>query len=207
MENPVRGFLHGSAAVVSVAGLVALVSRTDEPRSTVAGVVYGLTLTLMYVTSALYHSVPWSARTKVRLQKVDHAFIYALVAATFTLMAVGVAEGPWVAIGLSGVWGLLVLGVGRELSGARIRSILLALQAVAVVLTLPGLWLTLTRMDPATAVLTVLGGGWYLIGVLLFVTGRPQLAPRFFSHHEFFHVMVIVASAFHFVAVWRVVAS
>lgn len=45
------------------------------------------------------------------------------------------------------------------------------------------------------------------MGVFLFVNGRPRLAPRIFSHHEFFHVMVVIASILHFVAIWRVVAT
>jgi predicted membrane channel-forming protein YqfA (hemolysin III family) len=30
------------------------------------------------------------------------------------------------------------------------------------------------------------------------------LAPGVFSHHEFFHVVVILASVMHFMAVWRI---
>jgi hypothetical protein len=42
-ENPVRGLLHGTAALVSVAGLVALVVRADGVANTVASAIYGST--------------------------------------------------------------------------------------------------------------------------------------------------------------------
>lgn len=206
LQNPVRGILHGSAAAVSVGGLIALLARANEAEMTAASTVYGLTLIVMYSTSAVYHSVPWRQDWKLRLQKLDHTFIYALVAATFSVLAIGVGGGPWVIVGHIGVWSLLALGVGRELIDGPIRRILLTLQFVAVAVALPGLLSTLMRMDTPTAVLTVAGGACYLLGVFLFVNGRPRLAPRVFSHHEFFHVTVIVSSVVHFLAVWRVVS-
>jgi hemolysin III len=55
-------------------------------------------------------------------------------------------------------------------------------------------------------VLLVVGGVVYLLGVLFFINDRPRLAPRVFSHHEVWHIVVIVASVIHFVAVWRVIS-
>jgi len=207
MQNPVRGFLHGTAALVSVAGLIALVVRADGLGTTVASTIYGVTLVAMYLTSALYHSVPWQPTWKSRFQSLDHTFIYALVAATFTPLVLGVADDGWIVLGLSGVWALVALGMGRELVRAPWRRVLLPLQFVAVAVTLVPLWMTLVRIDPTAAVLTVAGGVVYLLGVALFVNDRPKLFPRVFSHHEFWHVMVIVASVLHFLAVWRVISS
>lgn len=206
MQNPVRGILHGSAAAVSIWAMIALLTRSNNARIMAASTVYGLALIGMYLTSAVYHSVPWPPGWKVRLQALDHTFIYALVAATFSVLALGVGGGPWVILGLGGVSALVALGLGRELIDAPARRFLLPLQVVAVTVALPALWLTLARMDTATVTLTVAGGACYLLGVFLFVHGRPRLAPRVFSHHEFFHVMVIVSSIVHFLAVWRVVS-
>jgi hemolysin III len=205
LQNPVRGLLHGSAAVVSVGGLIALLARANEVGMTAVSAVYGLTLIAMYLTSAMYHSVPWRLGWKLRLQKLDHTFIYALVAATFSVLAVGVGRGSWVIVGLIGVWSLVAFGLGRELVNGPIRRVLLRLQFVAVAAALPALWLTLMGMDTPSAILTVAGGACYLLGVFLFVNDRPRLAPSVFSHHEFFHVMVIVSSVVHFLAVWRIV--
>lgn len=207
MQNPVRGILHGTAAVVSVAGLVALVVRANGPANTAASAIYGATLIAMYLTSALYHSVPWQPTWKARLQSLDHTFIYALVAATFTPLVIGTGDTVWVVLGLAGVWTLVALGFLREVVRGPARRILMPLQFVAGIVLLAPLWGTLVTIDTAAAVLTVVGGAVYLIGVALFVNDRPVLAPRVFSHHEFWHVMVIVASILHFIAIWRVVAT
>jgi hemolysin III len=66
---------------------------------------------------------------------------------------------------------------------------------------------TLIAIDTAAAIMTVVGGAVYLVGVYLFVNDRPRLFPRVFSHHEFFHVMVVIASVIHFMAIWRVVTT
>lgn len=205
MQNPVRGILHGAAAVVSVVGMMALLARTDQAGTTAASAIYGLALVVMYSTSALYHSIPWQPSWKLRFQKLDHTFIYALVAATFSALAVAVGEGPWLVVGIVGVWTLMALGLGRELIQGRGRRLLFPLQVLVVAVALPALWLTLMRMDTTAVVLTLVGGASYLLGVFLFVNDRPRLAPRVFSHHEFFHVVVIVSSVLHYLAVWRVV--
>lgn len=207
MQNPARGFLHGTAALVSIVGLVALVARADGAASTAASAIYGATLIAMYLTSALYHSVPWQPTWKARLQSLDHTFIYVLVAATFTPLVIGTGETRWVVLGLAGVWTLVVLGLLREIVHGPTRRILLPLQCLAVSVTLAPMLSTLIAIDTTAAVMTLVGGAVYLVGVFLFVNDRPRLSPRIFSHHEFFHVMVIVASILHFIAVWRVVAT
>lgn len=207
MQNPVRGILHGTAALISVAGLVALILRADTASMVAASAVYGATLIGMYLTSALYHSVPWRPMWKARLQRLDHTFIYALVAATFTPLVLRVDDAVWVVLGLVGVWSLVALGFLREIVFGPARRVLLPLQFVAASLTLAPLWTTLASIDTPAAVLTVVGGAIYLVGVALFVNDRPRMAPRVFSHHEFFHVMVVIASVAHFAAVWRVIYS
>lgn len=207
MQNPVRGFLHGTAALLSVAGLVLLVIRAEGAANTAAAAVYGSTLIAMYLTSALYHSVPWQPTWKARLQSLDHTFIYALVAATFTPLVLGTGETLWVVLGLAGVWTLVGLGFLREIVHGPRRRLLIPAQFIAVSLTLAPLVSTLNAIDTTAAVMTVLGGAVYLVGVFLFVKDRPRLFPKVFSHHEFFHVMVVTASLLHFIAIWRVVAT
>jgi len=207
MQNPARGFLHGTAALLSVAGLVALSVQAHGVANTTASVIYGSTLIAMYATSALYHSVPWQPRWKARMQRLDHTFIYALVAATFTPLVIGTGKTIWVVLGLLGVWTLVALGVLREIVHGPARRLLLPVQFLAVSITLAPLLSTLVAIDTAAAIMTVIGGAVYLVGVFLFVNDRPKLIPRVFSHHEFFHVMVIVASVVHFIAIWRVVTT
>jgi hemolysin III len=65
--------------------------------------------------------------------------------------------------------------------------------SVLVPLTLVG-----RRLDGATIGLILAGGLVHGVGVILFVMRRPVLAPRVFSFHEFFHVLVMTGTAIHF---------
>lgn len=206
IQNPVRGLLHGSAAIVAVAGLVALVVRSNGPSTTAAVSIYGASLIAMYITSASYHSIPWDPRWKARLQILDHTFIYVLVAGTFTPLLVTGLSGPWLVIGLVGIWGLAALGFAREIVKESFQSHVLRLQFVAASLVVLPALIMLTQLDLTVSALTLAGGAAYLAGTFFFVRDLPRLAPGVFSHHEFFHVVVIIASVAHFLAVWQVVS-
>lgn len=205
MTNPVRGFLHGTAGIVALAGLVALVTRSRSPGLTFPAALYGLALVCMYVTSAMYHSIPWRPRWKRRMQALDHIFIYALVAGTFTPLLVVSNQGFWLVLGLVGVWTLAGLGLMREFTQGPVARVTLPLQYAAGVLALVPTLVMLTALEPVASGLIIGGSAAYIFGAWLFVNDRPRLLPGIFSHHEFFHVVVIVASVAHFLAVWRVI--
>ena len=67
MQNPVRGLLHGTAAIASVIGTVFLMMRADSWPARFAVVIFGLGLLGLFTTSSLYHSVPWRQVWKVRM--------------------------------------------------------------------------------------------------------------------------------------------
>jgi len=207
MQNPVRGFLHGTAAMVSIVGLLAIISAGSGGAVMATSIIYGLALVGLYTTSSLYHSVPWRELWKARLQRMDHTMIYVLVAATFTPLLVAAVDGSWVAVGLLGIWGLAALGLVKELWPSVRGRVLLVVQFLVGSLCLVPMWLTLISLEASTSLLVLFGGVVYLGGVAMFVRGWPRLAPGIFSHHELFHVMVIIASAAHFAAVWRVVGG
>jgi hemolysin III len=110
MQNPVRGFLHGSAALAGVVGTVFLLFHASTWVSRAAVLVFGLAIIALYTTSSLYHSVPWRERAKKRMQRVDHSMIYVLIAGTYTPIAAIVLEPPWRWISLVLVWGIALGG-------------------------------------------------------------------------------------------------
>ena len=94
MTHPVRGFLHGSAGVVSLIATALLVGlATTDVSGRIALLLFGLSLVALYTTSSLYHSVPWTRDWKRRMQKLDHLMIHVLTAGTYTPIAVIVFDG------------------------------------------------------------------------------------------------------------------
>lgn len=203
MQNPVRGFLHGGAAVASVAGLGLLLNRAwDRPAALAGASIFGAALLVMYTVSSLYHSIPWTPSWKARLRRLDHAMIYLVVAGTFTPIAIAALDGAALAVGMALIWALALTGISLKALLPEIKT------GLSVTLQLIMGWGALVWMPQifnelglTAIVLIALGGISYTAGVIVFTTQRPKLFPRVFSHHEVFHLLVVAGSAFHFAAI------
>ena len=90
MQNPVRGILHGTAAILAIIGTSFLVARVSSTPGRIAMVVYGLGLLALYSTSSLYHSIPWQEHWRRRMQRLDHAMIFVLIWMVFYYGKAGV---------------------------------------------------------------------------------------------------------------------
>lgn len=207
MTHPVRGILHGTAAVVAVVGGLMLVAiAPGDAGRRLSLVAFGLSLVGLYAVSSLYHSIPWRDKWKQRMQRVDHTMIYVLIAGTFTPIAAIVLDGwlRWATLGVQ--WGIVAVGgVEKLFRTTPSRSLSIALQTTQGWLAMFLLWPLSGRL-PWTALLLIgLGGLFYTVGMVFLVTNRPRLWPRVFSYHELFHVFVVAASALHFAAIWRYV--
>lgn len=205
MQNPIRGFLHGSAAVAAGVGLVILLDRAwGRVGAVIGAIVFGGALIAMYTVSTLYHSVPWKEHWKTRLQRIDHSMIFLVVAGTFTPIALASLEGTPLVIGMGVVWGIALTGILLKALMPRIGTHLsVTLQMImgwSALIWFPWIW---RELGVGAIALIVLGGACYVVGTVIYATRRPRLFPRTFSHHELFHVLVVAGSTFHFFAVLR----
>ena len=207
MQNPVRGFLHGTAAIVALVASIALVLRIPTVGGRIAAAIFGIGMVALYTTSSLYHSIPWQQMWKGRMQRLDHSMIFMLIAGTYTPILWITLEGWLRPTALGVVWGIAAIGIGHEAFFPRENSKF----PIALMTTLG--WLALFIMIPLTqraggvaAILLAAGGVLYTIGMIFLVTNRPKLWPRIFSYHELFHVLVVTATSLHFFATWRYVA-
>jgi hemolysin III len=205
MTNPVRGFLHGTAAVLSVIGATLLtVLAHGGAWNRVSLLVFGVSLVSLYTVSSLYHSIPWEPAWKSRMRRLDHTMIYVLVAGTFTPIAWIALDGwlRWATLGTQ--WGIVAFGaIQKVFFPDWSRSLSVALQTTQGWLAVLLLW-PLARVLPWTALLMIgIGGLFYTVGMVFLVTNRPRLWPTVFSYHEVFHILVVTGSSLHFAAVAR----
>jgi len=209
MTHPVRGFLHGSAAVVSLVGAVLITVLTaGDPGRRVSLLVFGMSLVGLFTISTLYHSVPWRDVWKRRFRGLDLTMVHVLIAGSTTPMAFIVLDGwpRWVNLAVQ--WSIVVVGTFMALGPRRAPvAASIALQTTQGWLGLGVLWPLAHRLPHIAIVLVVLSGVLYTVGMVMMVTNRPRLWPRVFSAHEMFHVCVVAAGGLHFAVVARYVAG
>src|SRR6267378_4390856 len=198
-----RGWSHGAAALMAVAGLVALIVITHhDPAKLVSMTVYGAGLVLLFAVSATYHIFNWPPRVKDWLRRADHATIFVFIAATYTPLIFNILGGWWRIGVLVAIWVCAVAGVIGAAPFLRIPRVALASLYLAMG------WLAVVALVPLTAalgwaaaLLMALGGLQYSLGAAAYAFRRPRLWPRVFGYHELFHLAVISASVTFYVIV------
>jgi hemolysin III len=206
MQNPVRGFLHGSAAAAGLVGTIFLLFHAPNWPVRAAVLVFGLAMMALYTTSSLYHSIPWRERWKKRMQRMDHSMIYVLIAGTYTPVAAIVLDPPWNWIVLAMVWGITVGGVIQKGLFPKVPGwISVMMSTILGWIGIFFFWPMIQRLGWLPVGIVLAGGLLYTIGMVFLVTNRPRLWPRVFSYHEVFHVMVVSATSLHYLVIWRYV--
>ncbi len=198
-----RGWSHAAAALVSIAGLLALIVITrNDPAKLVSMIIYGSALVLLFAVSATYHIFNWPPRVKDWLRRADHATIFVFIAATYTPLVFNVLDGWWRLSVLTAIWICAVAGVAGAAPYLRIPRQLLAALYVSMG------WVAVVAIVPLTAalgwvaaLLIALGGLQYSLGAAAYAFRRPRLWPRVFGYHELFHLAVITATVTFYVVV------
>jgi len=206
MQNPVRGFLHGSAAAAGFVGTIFLLFHAPNWPVRIAVLVFGLAMMALYTTSSLYHSIPWRERWKKRMQRMDHSMIYVLIAGTYTPVAAIVLDPPWSWIVLAMVWGITIGGVVQKGLFPKVPGwISVMMSTILGWIGVFFFWPMIQRLGWLPVGIVLAGGLLYTVGMVFLVTNRPRLWPRVFSYHEVFHVMVVSATSLHYLVIWRYV--
>jgi hemolysin III len=200
MQNPVRGILHGAAALASVAGLIVLLALNPGGLGvTLSLAAYAGSLVIMFSASSLYHSIPWGSTWKQRMRRIDHSAIFLVVAGTITPVAVVALDGVWEVAILSAVWAGAAVGIGIKLFERTVRlGVSVTIQNLMGWAAVIPMWQIGKRLGVDTVVLLGVGGALYTVGMVVMLTKRPRLFPRVFSAHEVFHIFVVAASSVHF---------
>jgi hemolysin III len=194
---------HLAGTILATGGAVALVMmalQKADPTRLLSFSIYGVTLTLLYLASTLYHST--RGRVKDVFRKLDYCAIYLVIAGTYTPFALVALKGPEGWTLLWAVWALALVGIVQECwiaKGRRLTSL-----AIYVMMG----WMALFTLDPLVAALTVKGMTWMLGGGIVYTIGIVfyLLDERCSYFHGIWHLFVIVGSAAHYATIVNFVA-
>jgi len=197
-EEIANATTHGVGAALAVAALVLLIiyaSIYGNAWHIVSFTIFGSTLTILYMSSTLYHSLT-NERAKRLFRKFDHISIFLLIAGTYTPFCLVGLHGwlGWTLFGI--VWSCATVGiVFKSLHIGKLEmlsTIMYVLMGWVVVIAIKPLYNSMTQAGFA---LLVLGGISYTAGTIFFIKDKIKY------FHSIWHIFVLGGSILHFFAV------
>jgi hemolysin III len=203
-----RGRLHQVAFVVALPAGIALVVAASAADRRVAAAIFALSLVALYGVSAAFHRRAWSPSASRRMQQLDHAMIFVLIAGSYTPICLVTLDGPWRASMLTAAWTGAALGVGWSLLGLdRPRGLGLGLYLTLGWLIVVAFPQVMPQLSGVQIGLLAGGGLFYTVGAISLAVRRPDPFPLVFGYHEVWHALTIAAGLCHFLLIWSLVTA
>lgn len=198
-EEKINILTHGLGLLLSIAALVLLIihaSTHGTARHIVSFTIFGASLILLYSASTLYH---YSQKPDIRrkLNILDHASIYVLIAGTYTPFTLITLKGwlGWTIFGIT--WGIAIVGVFFKLfyTGRFDKISTIAYVAMG--------WIIIFAIKPLIENLPLNGLYWLLAGGIFYTIGAVLYSVKKIKfNHAIFHVFVLLGSFSHFMAIY-----
>ncbi len=202
MKPRLRGVLHEYGFFVSLAGGVALILAASDGKARVAAAIYALALSGLLGTSALYHRVTWGPTARRWMRRLDHSMIFVLIAGTYTPVALLALKGSLASTILIVMWAGALGGVVFKLLWIDAPKWLFAGVYVALGLVTAAVFGELPATIGWLGVAGLAGGGLlYVIGAVVYASGKPNPWPKVFGYHEVFHALVLAAAALQYAVI------
>jgi hemolysin III len=199
-EELMNSITHGIGAGLGIAVWVLCIVKSCSPLDgykLASSIVFGLTTTLLYLMSCLYHALKVN-RAKRVFRVIDHCTIFLLIAGTYTPYTLITFRGltGWLLFGI--VWGVGILGI--VLNAVSLKKF--AKLSVACYIALG--WVVIfaskqliTTLDRTGLWLLLAGGIAYTIGAILYGVGSKKC-----YFHSIFHFFCLIGTALHFFSIY-----
>ena len=203
-EPPRRGVLeevgnavtHGVGAMLSIAGLVLLLLKSDTGAKVLSSCVYGFCLILMFLMSCLYHAFKGGSTVKRVWRRFDYISIYLLIGGSFTPLWLLYWGNAWGVALCCVQWAVLITGIVfiSVFGPGRIRRLHMTLYIVigwSALVFLPGM-----LKNDLPLFLFILGGGLlYTLGIIPFALKRK-------GAHFLWHFFVLFGALVQFLGIY-----
>ena len=199
-EEILNSATHIFGAVLTLTATVMCINRSLTLARTdylVIGLVYCLSMLIVFVCSAVYHGLPLCRAKKV-MRMIDYTAIYFMLMGTITpYMLLSVAK-----INYTLGWALFIICLVATVisiiltltSFSKTKAIRMVLYIVIGFCAFSSLFVIGEKVNPDAVKLVLMGNGAYISGLVFFAIGAKK--PYF---HTAFHILVIVGALIHFV--------
>ena len=198
--NMVSHIVGGGFGVIALALCIIVAARHNNIYGIISGIIYGITVILLYTMSSIYHGLRPNTTSKKVFQIIDHCTIFLLIAGSYTPFLLCTFREynstlGWSLFGI--IWGAAILGVvlnSIDLRSFRVFSmicylamgwcIVIKASVLPVLLGVPGV------------VLLVAGGVAYTIGTIFYGLGTKI---KYF--HSIFHLLILLGTILQFLCI------
>lgn len=194
--NMTSHIVGGALGIAALVLCIIVAAVHGSAVGVVSGIIYGVSLIMLYTMSSVYHGLRPGMGKKV-MQVLDHCTIYFLIAGTYTPVVL-VAIRPiypavaWILFGV--VWGCAIIAI--VLTAIDLKTF----QVFSMICYLAMGWCviffvkqTYEALGFKGTLLLVLGGVAYTIGAILYGLGSKH---RYM--HSVFHLFILLGSILHF---------
>ena len=187
---------HGVGVLLSITALILLLVKADTTLEVISGLIFGISLIVLYLSSTLFHSFPEKLKTVYTVfQRFDHSSIFILIAGTYTPFLLLLVNNTQGYIMLALLWSFTLIGIiMKSIWISKFQLIHLAIYLIMG-------WSVLAVFNEVYTGLNeyfyflLFGGISYTIGVAFYLA-------RFKYSHFVWHIFVLGGSVFHFLCIY-----
>ena len=195
--NMVSHIVGGVLGIVAIVLCSVFAAIRHNPYGVVSGVIFGISMVILYTFSSIYHGMKPNTKRKKIFQIFDHCAIFLLIAGSYTPFALCTLREYSTALGwtiFGVIWFVAILGIilnSIDIKKFRVFSMICYLVMgwciVFKINLLPEL------LGTAGFVLLLLGGLAYTIGAILYGLGKKHK-----YMHSVFHLFILLGSLLQF---------
>lgn len=205
-EEKLNTISHIFGAVLAIVATIMTVVRSlsiGRNDYLVIGLVYCLSMLLVFVCSSVYHGLPRS-RAKKFMRMVDYTAIYFMLMGTIT---------PYMLLSVVNVnytlgWTLFIICLTATMISiiltltafSKTKAVRMVLYIVIGFCAFSSLFVIGDKVDPVGVKYVLAGNSAYILGLVLFAIGSKK---KYF--HTIFHIFVIIGATIHFINLYKYV--
>lgn len=197
-EEKLNAISHGFGALFGILALVLLtINNTGKTEySLFSVIVYGISIILLFASSALYHAVR-NEKHKHFFRVLDHIGIYILIAGTYTPVCLISLEQSLGYTLFFTVWGIALFGVILKLFFTGRFELFSTLLYLVMGWLIVFDFSNLSEALGTNGVLLLFAGGLaYTVGIVFYAIGKIPY------NHVIWHGFVLAGALFHFLMVY-----
>ena len=196
-------FSHAAGALLGFAGAAVLAVLSVKSSVLLAvALIYGISITMLFSLSALYHAQKRSDNESSIWRRLDHFAIFIMIAGTYTPLSYIYLEGAWRWGIITAQWSLVVLGFFFKLIFFH------APRYISTIIYLAMGWMTLlvigkivNGMNAFALSAFFAGGVFFTIGAIIYMVKKPNPFPERVGFHGVFHIFILLGGISHFCVV------